>query len=250
MLVVELWERIAIDITGKHPKSRNGNEYMLTVMDNFSKWAEAYPLRDHNSPTVVKVLVEQLCSRFGMPYQLLSNMSSEFGFDLFLEMCRWMDIDKIRISPYRPACNGMLERYHRTLNSMLGKIVEENQRDCDTKVQFVMIAYRASVHEATGYTPNILTLGRGTRAPLDIVLGPPKEEIDLWDSHDSFVADQQERVRIAYATAVRICGVAPNGEKQNMNCELARKKSNLVREFGITTHAAGLDVHRSGRGTT
>ena len=41
MLVGELWERVAIDITGKHPKSRNGNEYMLTVMDHFSKWAEA-----------------------------------------------------------------------------------------------------------------------------------------------------------------------------------------------------------------
>ena len=104
-----------------------------------------------------------------------------------------MDIDKIRTSPYRLACNGMLERYHRTLNSMLGKIVEENQSDWDTKVQFVMAAYRASVREAPGYTPNFLTLGRETQAPMDIVPGPPKEETDLWDSHDNFAADQQER---------------------------------------------------------
>ena len=179
MLVGELWERIAIDITGEHPKSRNGNEYMLTVMDHFSKWAEGYPLRDHKAPTVAKVLVEQLFSRFGMPCQLLSDQGPEFGSDLFLEICRWMDMDKIRTSPYRPACNGMLERYHRTLNSMLGKIVEENQKDWDTKVQFVMAAYRASVHEATGYTPNSLTLGRETRASLNIVLGPPKEETDI-----------------------------------------------------------------------
>ena len=164
-------------------------------MDHFSKWAEAYPLRDHKASTVAKVLVEQQFSRFGRPYQLFSDKDSEFGFDLFLEMCRWMDIDKIRTGPYRPACNGMLERYHRTLNSMLEKIVEENQRDWDTKVQFVMAAYRASVHEASGYTPNFLTLGRETRAPLDIVLGPPKDKTDLWDSHDSFFADQQERMR-------------------------------------------------------
>ena len=149
MPVGELWERTAIDIAGKHPKSRNGNEYMLKAMDHFSKWAEAYPLRDHKAPTVAKVLVEQLFSRFGMPYQLLSDEGPEFGSDLFLEMCRWMDIDKIRTSPYRPACNGMLERYYRTLNSMLRKIVEENQRDWDTMVQCVMAAYRVSVHEAT-----------------------------------------------------------------------------------------------------
>ena len=159
-----------------------------------------------------------------------------------------MDIDKIRTSPYRPACNGMLERYHRTLNSMLRKIVEASQRDWDTKVQFVMAAYRASVHEATGYTPKFLTLGRETQAPLDIVLGPPKEETDLWDSHDYFVADQQEQMRISHTPPpVRIYGVAPNEETIPMNCGFASKKSNLVRGFDTTTHAAGRDDHPSGR---
>ena len=37
MLVGEPWERVAIDITRKHPKSRSGNEYMLTAMDHFTK---------------------------------------------------------------------------------------------------------------------------------------------------------------------------------------------------------------------
>ena len=111
-----------------------------------------------------------------MTYQLLSDQGPEFGSELFLEMCQGMGIDKIRTSPYRPACNGMLERYHRILNSMLGKIVEENQRDGDTKVQFVIAAYIASVHDTTGYTPNFLALGREVRAPLDIILGQPKEE--------------------------------------------------------------------------
>ena len=58
-----------------------------------------------------------------MPFQLLSDEGPEFGSELFLEMCRAMGIDKLQASPYRPACNGMLERYHRTLNSMIGKIV-------------------------------------------------------------------------------------------------------------------------------
>ena len=46
---------------------------------------------------------------------------------MFLKMCKCIDIDKIRTSPYRLACNGMVERYRQTLNSMLGKIVDENQ---------------------------------------------------------------------------------------------------------------------------
>ena len=72
-------------------------------MDHFTKWAEAYPLRDQKAPTVAKVLVEQLFSRWGMPYQLLSDQGPEFGSELFREMCRAMGIDKIRTNPYRPA---------------------------------------------------------------------------------------------------------------------------------------------------
>ena len=34
MIVGEPWVHVAIDITGKHPKLRNGNEYMLPVMDH------------------------------------------------------------------------------------------------------------------------------------------------------------------------------------------------------------------------
>ena len=59
---------------------------MLTVMDNFSKWKKTYPLNDHKAPTAAMVLVEQLLSRLGMPYPLLSDQGSEFESDLFLEM--------------------------------------------------------------------------------------------------------------------------------------------------------------------
>ena len=54
---------------------------------------------------------------------------------------------------------------------------------------------------------------------MDIVLGPPKEETDHWDSHDSFVADQQKRMRIAYA-AVR---------ENLQRCAERRKKTDELR---------------------
>ena len=57
---------------------------------------------------------------------------------------------------------------------MLGKVVAENQKDWDTKLPFVMAAYRASQHESTGYSPNDLVFGRELRAPLDVVLDLPK----------------------------------------------------------------------------
>ena len=110
--------------------------------------------------------------------------------------------DKIRTTAYRAATNGMVERYHRTLNAILGKIISENQRDWCEKVPIAAAAYRASVHEATGYTPNRLMLGRETLAPLDIVMGVPPGEEAGSQSADQFVTEQQRVMRDVY-TVVR-----------------------------------------------
>ena len=55
LLVGENWERISVDITGPHALSSRGNKYILTLVDHFSKWAEAIPLRNHTAPVVARV---------------------------------------------------------------------------------------------------------------------------------------------------------------------------------------------------
>ena len=50
---------------------------------------------------------------------------------------------------YRPSTNGMVERYHRTLNSILGKIIREDNRKWCEKVSIATAAYRASVRLLT-----------------------------------------------------------------------------------------------------
>ena len=93
---------------------------------------------------------------------------------------------------------------------MIGEIVSGNQRDWDTRVPFVMAAYRASVHNATAFTPNFLAFEREVRAPLHIIVGPPKKEVEFWQSHNDFVGDHKERLRCAYSAvreSLRRCAV-------------------------------------------
>jgi len=63
-----------------------------------------------------------------MPLRLLSDQGAEFESELFQELCRHMAIAKIRTSPYRPSTNGMVERLHRTMNSMLAKVIDTGVR--------------------------------------------------------------------------------------------------------------------------
>lgn len=39
-------ERVAVDVLGLLPESEQGNKYLLIVVDYFTKWTEAFPIRD------------------------------------------------------------------------------------------------------------------------------------------------------------------------------------------------------------
>ncbi|GFW11426.1 retrovirus-related Pol polyprotein from transposon 412 [Trichonephila clavipes] len=60
-----LFERIAFDILGPLPRSSDGNNNILVVMDYFTKRPEAYPIPDQDASTVADVLVQHWISRFG-----------------------------------------------------------------------------------------------------------------------------------------------------------------------------------------
>lgn len=123
----EPFELISIDITGPHPTSKKGNQYILTVVDSFSKWAEAFPVRNHHADTVARQLVTHVFSRFGAPRRLLSDRGPEFESALFAELCKIMGIDKLRTTAFKASTNGAVERFHSTLNAMLAKVISENQ---------------------------------------------------------------------------------------------------------------------------
>jgi len=112
------------------------------------------------------------------------------------EVCRLFGIEKLRTSPYKPSTN-QVERFHRTLNSILVKSVAEHQKDWDVRLPFAMAAYRASRHESTGYSPNFLVFGREARAPPDIVYGSPEDEPE--QDYDTFVEGVRERATTAFA---------------------------------------------------
>ena len=84
-----MFETVSIDVTGPHPRSRHGNVYMLTIMDYFSKWADAFPVANHTAATVARVLFKKVFVYLGMPLRILSDQGPEFESNLFQELCRW-----------------------------------------------------------------------------------------------------------------------------------------------------------------
>ena len=125
-------------------------------------------------------------------------MGREVDGRILREVCQLFGIEKLRTTAYKPSTN-QVERFHRTMNSILGKTVSDHQKDWDTRLPFAMAAYRATQHDATGYSPNFLVLGRETRAPPDLVYGSPEEELaESEQTYDKFVEDMREKAVNAF----------------------------------------------------
>ena len=219
--VGEPMERWGIDLTGPHPTSAGGHKYILTAIDYFSRWTEAFPIRNQEAATVAKVLVEQVFVRFGVPLQILSDQGPNFESGLFQEMCRLLGIDKVRTSPYQPRTNGMIERWHRTLNSMLGKVVGESQRDWHEKLPYVMAAYRATEHSRTGFTPNYLFIGREARAPVDLTL---TTEVIEEQCPAEYVVRQRKQIQEAYDYVREFSGKMAIQQKRRYDLRVRERK--------------------------
>jgi len=107
--VGSVMERLSIDLTGPHPRSRRGNVYICTVIDVFSKWLEIFPIRNKEALTVAKVLVEKVFCRLGTPLSILSDRGGEVDGQIMHEVCQLLHIDKLHTSSYHPACNAQIE---------------------------------------------------------------------------------------------------------------------------------------------
>ena len=166
-------ERIATDILGELPVTEDGNKYILVVSDYFSKRTECFPMPNMEAATVARIIVEQLIARLGVPYTIHSDQGPQYESQLFSQMCKLLGIKKTRTTPYHPKSDGMVERFNKTLASMLRAYVGDHQRDWDTHLPYLMMAYRSAEHETTGCTPNVLMLGREVATPIDIMYQMP-----------------------------------------------------------------------------
>jgi hypothetical protein len=118
---------------------------------------------------VAKKLVDELFCRFSMPEQLHSDQGKQFESILLQEICKILDVKKTRTTPYHPQCDGLIERFNRTLLSMLATTAKHNPFSWEERLHKVCFAYNTSVHASTGHTPFYLMFGRQAKLPIDLM---------------------------------------------------------------------------------
>lgn len=166
------FSEVHIDIVGPLPQSE-GNTYLLTCMDRFTRWPEAFPIPDIRAETICKTFWNGWICRFGCPNALISDRGSQFLSSLMKQLTTSLGIQHRFSTSYHPQSNGLLERFHRTLKAGL-RCSENNQ--WTVSLYPVLLGIRASYKEDLKASVAELVYGQSLKIPGDFFTVPKFED--------------------------------------------------------------------------
>ena len=132
-----------------------------------------FPYAKHGSLNCCRDNCWEICCKFGVPSSIHSDQRRQYESELFSEMCRVLHKKKTRTTSYHSQSDGIVNRFHKTLVTMLSACVNEHHSDWDKFLPLVIKAYRASKHETTGLTPNYTMVGREISKRPDLMFEMP-----------------------------------------------------------------------------
>ena len=106
------FERLLVDFKSPLPTANNsGNTFILTVIDEFSRFPFVFPCQDTSTDSVIKCFNE-LFTTYGTPGNIHSDSGSSFKSKALKEYLTSMGINSTFTKPYHPQGNGHCQRFN------------------------------------------------------------------------------------------------------------------------------------------
>jgi site-specific DNA-cytosine methylase len=159
--IMGMFYRWSLDLAGPLPLSRKGNQYVLVMIEHFSKWIELVVLPTKLSKYTAEAFLQRVLAQFGAPAEVLTDQGTEFQgeFSALLDKCL---IDHRLTSRDHPQADGLAERCVQTVKRALRKYaLEEDVHNWDRRVPWIAMGYRFSRQAALhSLSPYFLLFGR------------------------------------------------------------------------------------------
>ena len=175
--------------------SKGGFQYILVITDHFTRFAQAIPTKNQTAKTTADVLFNNFIVHYGVPAKIHSDQGAQFESNIIQELCKILNIQKSRTTPYHPMGNGLCERFNRQLLQMLGTLNNYQKHDWKSHIAPLVHAYNSFKQETTGHSPFYLMFGREPMLPVDIVFPNPHkpEEEENLQEHIQHLKDRLQQ---------------------------------------------------------
>ena len=150
---------IGCDLVGPLSQTVNGNKYVLTIVDHFSRFIHLYPIINKETITVTKALVTH-CVRHGPPVYIVSDLGSEFISQLWKDVCNNLNIKLNYTTSYRPMTNGLVENKNRFFIDHVHFLMSESPQEWDEQLPYTAAAMNAALCKPINETPFYVYHGR------------------------------------------------------------------------------------------
>ena len=144
------FSHIAIDVIGKIKQSKEGYEYILTVICMLTNFCEAIPLKDQTSEDIVNALITHVYTRNGPPIAVDSDNGAPLLSKLTKQVHKGLCIKQTFTSGVNAKANGRVERIQKQLQSVISCYVDTNSVNWHKILPFALFSVSTSITSLLG----------------------------------------------------------------------------------------------------
>ena len=166
------WADVSLDFITGLPRTQQGHDAILTIVDRLSKMAHFVPTTANvTAEDTVRLLADRLVRYHGLPAKLISDRDPKFTADVWKLFCQRFSIKRALSSSWHPQTDGQTERVHRTLEQMLRTYIQYDEAAWEDLLPAAELAYNCTTHNSTGLTPFEVMNGENplTASDLDVI---------------------------------------------------------------------------------
>lgn len=211
---------LAIDHFCLLVKSRKGNQWLLVVVDVFSKFILLKPTRDGKAPSVVKFLEEEVFFKYGVPEILISDNAKAFMGKIMVELLNKYQVRHWSNAYYHSQSN-TAERYIQTVTTALRSMIFMKcgkQTLWDENIPLIQCALNSTANFVTQKSPFFINFGREM-----IFSGNEYRAIVQGESRENMTKDQMHVLFDAYREEI--------SENLHKAYERSKKKYDLKTKY-------------------
>lgn len=164
------WKIVSMDLITQLPKSRNGNDAIVVIIDKMSKMAHFIATTTNiDAPKLAQLYFDNIVRYHGIPMSIISDRDVRFTSNFWKSLWQ-LTGTKLKLSTaYHPESDGQTERMNRTLEDIIRSYVNYQQNNWDEKLIAAEIAYNNSKQVSTGFTPYYMNYGYEINLPISLL---------------------------------------------------------------------------------
>lgn len=154
------WSEISADFFGPVPTG----EYVLVVIDEYSRFPEVDLLTSTSAPAVIPKM-DRMFSIHGIPDQVKTDNGPPFQGKDFAKFSEVKGFHHRKITPCWPQANSEAERFMRTMGKAI-RTAHADGKNWRRELNQFLLNYRATPHSTTGISPAELLFNRAIKTKL------------------------------------------------------------------------------------